>query len=113
VLLLTLQARNDGLSDESAVILVSEGDDFDCAVASVMYHARNLVSATKEANKEWSHELSALVDDFKPEWLEYWFDGLGFCVFLVLFTFRKHSDKLTQHRYMERPWTATDRPENI
>ncbi|KAL4730222.1 hypothetical protein ACLX1H_002254 [Fusarium chlamydosporum] len=77
-------ARNDGLSDENAVILVSEGDDFDCAVASVMYHARNLVSVTKQASDEWSHEVSALVNDFKPEWLEYWFDGLGFCTWNAL-----------------------------
>lgn len=95
MLLLTIQARNDGLSDETAVILVSEGDDFDCAMASVMYHARNLVSVMKQAKKEWSHELSALVDDFKPEWLEHWFDGLGFCVFLFLSVFGKQTDGLS------------------
>ncbi|KAM0504148.1 hypothetical protein ACHAP8_002553 [Fusarium lateritium] len=79
-----VHARNDGLSDETATILISEGDDFDCAMASVMYHARNLVSVTKQANEEWSNELSALVDDFKPEWLEHWFDGLGFCTWNAL-----------------------------
>jgi hypothetical protein len=95
VLLLTIQARNDGLSDENATILVSEGDDFDCAMASVMYHARNLVSVTKQANGEWPNELSALVDDFKPEWLEHWFDGLGFCVFLFLSIFGKQTDRVS------------------
>ncbi|KAK6717835.1 hypothetical protein SNK05_001012 [Fusarium graminearum] len=92
-----VHARNDGLSDETAVILVSEGDDFDCVMASVMYHARNLVSVMKQAKKEWSHELSALVDDFKPEWLEHWFDGLGFCTWNALgqkLTDQKISDAL-------------------
>lgn len=55
-------------------------------MASVMYHARNLVSVTKQANDESKHELTAFMNDFKPEWLEYWFDGLGFCEFGVLFT---------------------------
>ncbi|KAM0564587.1 hypothetical protein ACHAPJ_000802 [Fusarium lateritium] len=81
---LQVHARNDGLSEEKAIILVSEGDDFDCAVASVMYHARNLVAGTTQANDERSQELSSLVDDFKPEWLEYWFDGLGFCTWNAL-----------------------------
>ncbi|KAF4999207.1 hypothetical protein FGRMN_2666 [Fusarium graminum] len=79
-----VHARNDGLSDEKAVILVSEGDSFDNAVASVMYHARNLVAGTKQASEEWSQELSALTNDFKVQWLEHWFDGLGFCTWNAL-----------------------------
>ncbi|KAH7197190.1 glycoside hydrolase superfamily [Fusarium flagelliforme] len=79
-----VHARNDGLSEEKAVILVSEGDDFECAMASVMYHARNLVSVTKQVNDKSKHELTALMNDFKPEWLEYWFDGLGFCTWNAL-----------------------------
>ncbi|KAM0442483.1 hypothetical protein ACHAQK_004176 [Fusarium lateritium] len=81
---LHVHARNDGLSDEKAVILVSEGEGFDNAFASVMYHARDLVARTKQASEEWSQELSALTNDFKPEWLEYWFDGLGFCTWNAL-----------------------------
>lgn len=52
-----------------------------------MYHARDMVAGTKKASDEWSQELSALKNDFKPEWLEYWFDGLGFCVFLSMVNF--------------------------
>ncbi|KAF4963939.1 hypothetical protein FSARC_8074 [Fusarium sarcochroum] len=81
---LQVHARNDGLSEEKAIILVSEGDDFDCAVASVMYHARSLVAGTTQASDERTQELSSLVNDFKPEWLEYWFDGLGFCTWNAL-----------------------------
>ncbi|SCO79310.1 related to seed imbibition protein Sip1 [Fusarium oxysporum] len=81
---LHVHIRNDGLSEEKAVILVSVGDDFDCAIASVMYHARDMVAGTKKASDEWSQELSALKNDFKPEWLEYWFDGLGFCTWNAL-----------------------------
>ncbi|KAF9774923.1 hypothetical protein IL306_007011 [Fusarium sp. DS 682] len=81
---LQVHIRNDGRSDEKAVVLVSVGDDFDCAIASVMYHARDMVAGTKKASDEWSQELSALSNEFKPEWLEYWFDGLGFCTWNAL-----------------------------
>ncbi|KAF4990971.1 hypothetical protein FDECE_14195 [Fusarium decemcellulare] len=100
---LQVHARNDGLSEEKATILVSESDDFECAVAAVMYHARNLVSRAKQASDEWGQELSALFDDFQPKWLEHWFDGLGFCTWNALgqqLTDQKifdALDKLSQH----------------
>ncbi|KAF4972632.1 hypothetical protein FZEAL_9557 [Fusarium zealandicum] len=100
---LQVHARNDGLSGEKATILISEGDDFECTVAAVMYQARNLVAQTKQASDEWDQELSALVADFKPEWLEHWFDGLGFCTWNALgqrLTDQKiydALDKLSQH----------------
>ncbi|KAF4449434.1 hypothetical protein F53441_7296 [Fusarium austroafricanum] len=81
---LLVHARNDGVSEEKAVILVSVGDNFDRAVASVMYHARSLVAGAQQASGTQSQELSALVDGFKPEWLEHWFDGLGFCTWNAL-----------------------------
>ncbi|KAJ4314442.1 hypothetical protein N0V84_008905 [Fusarium piperis] len=81
---LQVHARNDGLSEEKAKILVSEGEDFECAIAAVMYHARNLVSQATQANVEHEQQLSSLVNGFKPKWLEYWFDGLGFCTWNAL-----------------------------
>ncbi|KAM5378065.1 hypothetical protein ACJZ2D_004676 [Fusarium nematophilum] len=100
---LIVHARNDGLSGEKATILISESDDFQCAVAAVMYHARSLVSRAKQASHEWDQELSVPVADYKPEWLEYWFDGLGFCTWNALgqrLTDQKiydAIDKLSQH----------------
>jgi hypothetical protein len=48
-----------------------------------------MVAGTKKASDELSQDLSALKRDFKAEWLEYWFDGLGFCVFLSTFNFER------------------------
>ncbi|KAF7542986.1 hypothetical protein G7Z17_g11111 [Cylindrodendrum hubeiense] len=65
-------ARNDGLSDENAIILVSEGDNFESAVAAVMRHARTLVAQAKQSSlgQDEDEELAALASDFKPEWME-------------------------------------------
>lgn len=78
-----------------------------------MYHARDLVVRTKQASEEWSQELSALTNAFKPEWLEYWFDGLGFCVFSLLLISNRSSNELTLYRHMERFGAATNRSEDI
>lgn len=61
--------------------MVSEGDDFESAVAAVMKHARTLVAQAKQSSlgQEEDEELKALASDFKPEWMENWYDGLGFC----------------------------------
>jgi len=55
------------------------GDEFETANAAAMYHARSLVSAVKSATGELEQELKTLHDNIKPEWLENWYDGLGFC----------------------------------
>lgn len=75
-----------------------------------MYHARNMVSQTAQANVEHEQQLSSLTGDFKPKWLEYWFDGLGFC---MLSNTNIETSDLTLNRYMECPWTATYRSEDI
>ncbi|KAF7562970.1 hypothetical protein G7046_g1137 [Stylonectria norvegica] len=81
---LSVHARNDGLSEAKTVILVAEGADFESAIAAVMYHARTLVSRIKKADFEWDRELAALTDKVKPEWMENWYDGLGYCTWNAL-----------------------------
>ncbi|KPM38607.1 hypothetical protein AK830_g7961 [Neonectria ditissima] len=81
---LSVHARNDGLSEEKAIVLVSEGDDFESAIAAVMTHARTLVTQAKQSNAGLDKELEALARDFKPEWMENWYDGLGFCTWNAL-----------------------------
>lgn len=44
-----------------------------------MYQSRNVVQAAKIANHELDAELKALRDGVKPEWMENWYDGLGYC----------------------------------
>lgn len=75
----SVNVRNDSASDEKVTILVSEGNDFQRAVAAVMYHARSLVMKARSANQAVEEELKALSDAVRPEWLENWYDGLGFC----------------------------------
>lgn len=64
------------------MILVSLGDDFDRAVASVMYHARSLAWQTQEVETQKSDQgMKDLSESIGPEQLENWHDGLGFCMF--------------------------------
>jgi hypothetical protein len=76
---ISVNVRNDSASDEKVIILVSEGNDFQRAVAAVMYHARTLVMKARSANQAVEEEWKTLSDAVRPEWLENWYDGLGFC----------------------------------
>jgi hypothetical protein len=64
--------------------LVGVGDEFENAVAAVMYQARTLVSQSKATSYQWDKEMATLSGEVKPEWMENWYDGLGFCTCLVL-----------------------------
>lgn len=44
-----------------------------------MYHSRTVIQAVKKVNHELDAELQALRDGVKPEWMENWYDGLGYC----------------------------------
>lgn len=74
-----LHLRNDGEADAQGTVLVAVGDEFESANAAVMYHARTLTMAAKEANVELEKEVKSLADEVKAEWLENWYDGLGYC----------------------------------
>jgi hypothetical protein len=75
----SVNVRNDSTSDEKVVILISEGNDFERAVAAAMYHARTIVTKARSTNQALEQELKVLSDAVRPEWLENWYDGLGFC----------------------------------
>ncbi|KAM0262871.1 hypothetical protein ACHAQJ_001462 [Trichoderma viride] len=80
----SVNVRSDSASDEKVVILVSEGNDFERSVAAVMYHARTLVTKARSTNEALEKELKILSDAVRPEWLENWYDGLGFCTWNAL-----------------------------
>jgi hypothetical protein len=63
------------------MVLAAIGDNFESALAAVMYQSRNVVHAAKTVNNELDKELQALTDGVKPEWMENWYDGLGYCKF--------------------------------
>ena len=77
---LVFDVRSDSLKTETATILVAAGDSFEAANAAVMYHARSLVHQMERIHdKKDKKDIQALSDEVKPEWLEDWYDGLGFC----------------------------------
>lgn len=74
-----LRLRNDGLHKETGYVLAAVGHDFESANAAAMYHARSLVLESKKSTSEFDEEMRALRDGVNPEWMENWYDGLGFC----------------------------------
>ncbi|KAH8682208.1 raffinose synthase Sip1 [Xylariales sp. PMI_506] len=79
-----LHLRNDGVSASAGMVLASIGDNFESALAAVMYHARNVVHAAKKVDHELDAEMQALKDGVRPEWMENWYDGLGYCTWNAL-----------------------------
>ncbi|KAI0171635.1 raffinose synthase Sip1 [Pestalotiopsis sp. NC0098] len=79
-----LHLRNDGDNATSGLVLAATGNNFESALAAVMYQSRNVVQAAKIANHELDAELKALRDGVKPEWMENWYDGLGYCTWNAL-----------------------------
>ncbi|GKT64585.1 raffinose synthase Sip1 [Colletotrichum tofieldiae] len=75
---LSVHARNDGTNPESAIILAATGDNFESANAAVMYQARNYILQEKKASNELLAEMKAIEQGVKPEWMENWYDGLGY-----------------------------------
>lgn len=61
-------------------VLVSEGDDFERTVASVMYHARTIISRVRQPSPAMEAELKSLEAHVKPADKLSWYDGLGFCM---------------------------------
>lgn len=44
-----------------------------------MYHARTVVLPAAGVQDEFAEDFRKLTDDVKPEWMENWYDGLGYC----------------------------------
>ncbi|PNY24554.1 galactinol-sucrose galactosyltransferase 6, partial [Tolypocladium capitatum] len=103
----SVHARNDGASDETVLVLVSESNDFEHAVASVMYHARTLVSQAKHESPEWENDMKSLTKRVKPEWKENWYDGLGFCTWNAL------GQKLTEKKVLDAVQKLAENDINI
>ena len=40
-----------------------------------------MMAAASKLTQEEEKELATLSDEVKPEWMENWYDGLGFCEF--------------------------------
>ncbi|KAJ6442933.1 glycoside hydrolase family 36 protein [Purpureocillium lavendulum] len=100
-------ARNDGSSGEAIIILISQGNDFDHTVASVMYHARSIVSKIEHADSSWEADLRNFADQVKPEWKQNWYDGLGFC------TWNGLGQGLTEQAVLDAVGTLAEHKVNV
>ncbi|KAJ6779979.1 hypothetical protein PWT90_03357 [Aphanocladium album] len=90
---ITLHARNDAPTERDITVLVSEGYEVDKAIAAVVYHARSLIWKYSEStNQSPQFNIST---DFKPQWRENWYDGLGYC------TWNSLGQNLTEDKILE------------
>lgn len=105
------QIRNDGEAESNGLVLAAIGDHFESALAAVVYHSRNVVLAAKKADGALDDELKALKDDVKIEWMENWYDGLGYCKYISELLSSKTI--LTESRHLERPGAESDGREGV
>lgn len=82
------QARNDATTTKEVLILVSEGCEFERALAAVVYHARSLIwhLSQQDSTDKAAREVKSSTDVEHKEaggatgvWREHWYDGLGYC----------------------------------
>ncbi|KAM0520908.1 hypothetical protein ACHAPS_006628 [Verticillium nonalfalfae] len=92
--LVHVQARNDDIHEQQAIILAAIGDNFESANASVMYQARSVLNV-RATRDDQEAEIKALEKSIKPEWRENWYDGLGYC------TWNGIGQNLTEHKILE------------
>ena len=69
---IVIKSENDSEQEDIARVIVAVGQALDSAVAAVMYHTRKLMMRYDLSSGESNPELKALMDDYKPEWLENW-----------------------------------------
>ncbi|CAE7205952.1 hypothetical protein PTNB73_07260 [Pyrenophora teres f. teres] len=90
-----MNSNNDSDKDGLVRIVASVGHNLEDAVAASMYYARKLIMAYEESTGQINEEEKALTDDFKPEWLENWYDGLTYC------TWNGLGQKLTEEKIFD------------
>jgi hypothetical protein len=76
---IVIKARNDSEKDGNSRVAVTVGKTLETAVAAAMYYARRLVLKYQVTSGEAAAEEKALMQDYKPEWLQNWYDGLSYC----------------------------------
>ncbi|OAA61571.1 raffinose synthase Sip1 [Cordyceps fumosorosea ARSEF 2679] len=74
---ITLRGRNDAAVERDLMVLVSSGYDVDKTMAAVIYHARSLIWKYSQVGTPPVQLNNS--SDFKAQWRESWYDGLGYC----------------------------------
>ncbi|KAL1612977.1 hypothetical protein SLS60_001208 [Paraconiothyrium brasiliense] len=76
---ITIDSRNDSEQVGSTTLIVAVGHSLETALSAPMYHARKLVMKYQAVSGETAKEEEALMKDYKPQWLQNWYDGLSYC----------------------------------
>ncbi|KAH3950293.1 hypothetical protein HBI81_245810 [Parastagonospora nodorum] len=76
---IVISSQNDREEEGVFSLIAAVGKTLENAVAATMYHARKIVMRYEEMEGQLDAEYQALMKDFKPEWLENWYDGLAYC----------------------------------
>ncbi|KAI3340606.1 raffinose synthase Sip1 [Ustulina deusta] len=74
--------RNDDDASSAGILLAAVGDNLESAISAAMYHARALTLPS--THNAVTQELSIQMNDFRPEWMQDWCDGLGYCTWNAL-----------------------------
>jgi hypothetical protein len=69
---IVINSQNDREQEGVVNIIAAAGKSLDSAMAAVMYHARKIVTKYEASQGQVDAEYQALLDGFKPEWLENW-----------------------------------------
>jgi hypothetical protein len=76
---IVINSQNDREHEGDLNIVAAVGKTLESAVAAVMYHARKIIMQYEASAGQADAEYQALLDGFKPQWLENWYDGLSYC----------------------------------
>ncbi|KAI0428887.1 raffinose synthase Sip1 [Xylaria sp. FL1042] len=97
--------RNDENASSAGILLAAVGDNIESAIAAAMYHARGFtLPGTHSAIPQ---ELSTESNDFRPEWMQDWCDGLGYCTWNAL------GQRLTEDKILKAVESLKDNKINI
>ena len=76
---IVVDSHNDSEKVGTARLVIAVGNSLESAMGATMYYARRLVMKYQMASGEAVAEEKALMEDYKPQWLENWYDGLSYC----------------------------------
>lgn len=80
-----VNSQNDREKEGVVNLIAAVGKTLENAVAAVMYHARKIVTRYEASQGQIDAEYQALLDGFKPQWLENWCKYISCsCVFIVV-----------------------------
>ncbi|KAI0804423.1 raffinose synthase Sip1 [Xylaria sp. FL0064] len=74
--------RNDENATSSGILLAAVGDNIESAIAAAMYHARALTLPGTHSTIPQKPSIES--KELRPEWMQDWCDGLGYCTWNAL-----------------------------